>query len=172
MINITEKIVSKIPKREFNGGRGEKFINWFGKNISTPENRLIIGISALASQPFIDLYNKEVDEKTRIISCARTLGKTISGIITGVAVRAGFIHLTKKYSELGSVENRQLKNFFTPSKAPPKMTYAYKQYQNAMGMLLAVFGLIITNFAIDAPLTNFLTNHFTKKFEGGRNEKS
>jgi hypothetical protein len=171
MINITEKIVNKIPKYELNGERAESIIHWFGQNISTPENRLLIGVSALATQPFIDLYNKEVDEKTRLVSCARTLGKTISGIITGVTVRAAFINIAKRYSELESVKSKSLKRLFTPPNAPEKMTYAYRQYQNAVGMFLAVLGLIITNFAVDAPLTNVLTNYFNKKFEGKEDSK-
>lgn len=165
MIKITDKIVKLIPERKFDNGRVEKLINWFGKNISTPENRVIIGASALASQPFIDYYNKDVDEKTRKVSCARTIGKTIAGTLTGYAVRAGFIKLTKNYSELGDVGVKKIRKFFTPSNAKLDRPYAYKQYQNAMGMLLAIGGLIITNFAIDAPLTNFLTNLINKRFE-------
>lgn len=174
-MKVTDKIVNIIPARKFNGKRSERFLNWFGKHISTPENRLIIGISALASQPFIDLYNNKVDEKTRIVSCARTIAKTVSGTIIGVAVRLGFTKLTQNYSELGDVGNKNYKKFFTPSAAiiPHKKTYAYKQYQNAMGMLLSVAALLITNFAIDAPLTIFLTNRLTKNFENaGKNKKS
>lgn len=171
MIKITDKIASIIPKHEFNGGRGEKLINWFGKNISTPQNRIIVGVTALMSQPFIDLYNKKVDEKTRKASCARTIGKNIAGMITGFSVRAGFIKLTQKYSELGDVGNKKMKKFFTPSNANPNMPYAYKQYQNAMGMLLAIVGLLFTGFLIDAPLTNVITNAITKKMGGSDNEK-
>ncbi len=166
-MNVTDKIVNIIPAKKFHGKKSEKVLNWFGKHISTPENRLIIGVSALASQPFIDLYNNKVDEKTRIVSCARTIAKTISGTIIGVAVRLGFTKLTQNYSELGDVKGKNYKKFFTPSSsiAPAKKTYAYKQYQNAMGMFLSVGALLITNFAIDAPLTTFLTNKLTKKFE-------
>lgn len=166
MIRIAEKIVSKIPKREFNGEKAEKFISWFGRNISTPENRLIIGASALASQPFIDLFNNDVDEDTRIVSCARTIGKTVAGTATGFLVRAGFIHLTRKYSEVGEVGTNKIKKLFTPPNAPSKVTFAYKQYQNAMGMLLAIVAMLFTNFAIDAPLTNYLTNNLTDYFKG------
>ena len=159
-----------MPKKEFNGGRGEKVINWFGKYISAPENRLIIGVSALVSQPFIDYYNKKVDEETRRVSCARTIAKTIAGMITGYSVRAGFSKLVQKHSEFGAKNN-----FFTPSNASKSLKHAYKQYQNAMGMTLAIAGLIITNFAIDAPLTNFLTNYLTpkiKKPKEGKHDKS
>lgn len=174
MIKITDRIVNKIPKREFNGERGEKIINWFGKHISTPENRLIIGITALLSQPFFDLYNKDVDEKTRKVSCARTVGKIIAGTLTGVTVRAGFIKLVKNNSELGDAGIKTIKKMFTPSNASKDMKYAYKQYQNAMGMLLAIVAMLFTNFLIDVPLTNIITNLLTKnidKKEGGLNEK-
>lgn len=165
MLNVTEKIVNKIPKHEFNGSRGEKFIKWFGRKISTPENRVIIGASALLSQPFIDLYNQDVDEKTRKYSAARAIGKTIAGTLTGFAVRAGFIKLTRNYSQLGEVGQKTFKKLFTPSNAKLDMPYAYRQYQNAMGMLLAIFGLIFSNFLIDVPLTNLITNAITRKID-------
>lgn len=158
MIKITDFITNKLPKREFNGGRTERVIHWFGKHISAPENRLIIGASALVSQPFIDYYNKDVDEETRKVSAARTIAKTIAGTITGYSVRAGFTKLVEKYSKFDSKNN-----FFTPSNASKSLPQTYKQYQNAMGMTLAIIGLVITNFAIDAPLTNFLTNFLTPK---------
>ena len=160
MTKITDIIINHIPKRQFNGERTERLINWFGKNISAPENRLIIGASALASQPFIDYYNKDVDEKTRKVSCARTIGKIIAGTLTGYSVREGFTKLVEKYSKFDSKNN-----FFTPSNASKTFNHTYKQYQNAMGMTLAIIGLVITNFAIDAPLTNFLTNVLTKKLD-------
>lgn len=171
MLKITDKIVSIIPKREFSGGYSEKFINWCGKHISTPENRVIIGVTALMSQPFIDLYNKEVDENTRKVSCARTIAKNIAGMLSGFAVRAGFIKLTQKFSKLGNVDNKLLK-FFTPLKAPEKMTFAYRQYQNAMGMVFAIAGLCITNFAFDVPVTNYLTNKINKKLSGSTKKSS
>lgn len=174
MIKITDKIVNLIPEKKFNGGNGEKFIKWFGKHISTPENRVIIGVTALLSQPFIDYYNKDVDEKTRKVSCARTIAKIVAGTLTGFAVRASFIKLVRNYSQLGN--SSAVKKFFTPSNAKTDMPYAYRQYQNTMGMMFAIAGLIVTGFAIDAPLTNFLTNTLTKNIEnkslkGGKSSK-
>lgn len=163
-IGIIEKIVDRCPKHEFNGGRGERFINFFDKHVSVTENRLIIGVSALASQPFIDLYNKDVDEKTRVVSCARTIAKTLIGTITGVAIRAGFIKLAQNYSRVGNAQIPKVRKLFTPSVAISDKTHAYRQYQNTMGTLLAVGALLFTNFLIDAPLTKFLTNHLVKKF--------
>lgn len=171
-VDLIGKIVQRCPKREFNGGRGEKAINFFDKFISVPENRLIIGVSALASQPWIDLYNKDVDEKTRKVSCARTIGKIISGTITGVLIRKGFIKLAQNYSKVGA---KGVKRLFTPSDAVSDSDHAYKQYQNAMGTLLAVVGLVFSNFLIDAPLTNLITNRILKKTKLGKevqNDKS
>lgn len=171
MINITDKIVGKIPKREFNGGLGEGIINWFGEHISTPENRVIIGATALLSQPFFDYYNKDVDEKTRKVSCARTIGKIIAGTLTGYTIRAGFVKLVKNYSELTENESGGLKKIFTPSIANKDMPFAYKQYRNAMGMLFAIAGLTIAGFVIDAPMTNAITNAITKRMGGGKDGK-
>lgn len=169
-LDLIGKIVQRCPKSEFNGGHAEKVINYFDRFISVPENRLIIGVSALASQPWIDLFNKDVDEKTRKVSCARTIGKTVSGTITGVLLRKGFIKLARNYSKVGA---KGVKNLFTPSNAVLGSDHAYKQYQNAMGTLLAVVGLVFSNFLIDAPLTNFITNRILKNTKlGVQNDKS
>lgn len=186
MINITEKIVNIIPKGEFNDGkRAKRIVEFFDNYVSAPENRLILGVTALASQPFFDLYNKDVDEKTRKISCARTIAKIVSGTLTGVLIRAGFISLTKNYSIVGEIGAKKIvkviengkeaikkaipitkwKKFFTPSEAKSDEIHAYKQYQNAMGTLLAIVTMIFTNFIIDAPLTRFLTNQLTKNID-------
>lgn len=163
-IDIIGKILQRLPKREFNGGRGERIINFFDKHISVPENRLIIGVATLASQPFIDLYNKDVDEKTQVVSCARTIAKTVAGTVVGVTVRAGLIKFTKNYSKVGGAEIKNIKKLFTPSNALSDKTHAYRQYQNTMGTLLAVAVMLFTNFLIDATLTTFLTNKLMKRF--------
>lgn len=169
-IGIIDRIVNICPKHEFNGGRGEKVINFFDKRISVTENRLIIGASALVSQPFIDLYNKDVDEKTRIVSCARTIAKIGVGTVTGVAIRAGFIKLAQKYSVVGDKSTSKIKKIFTPSIAKSDKTHVYRQYQSTMGTLLAVAALVFTNFLLDAPLTTICTNLLLKKM--GMNEKA
>lgn len=163
MIKLTDKIVNLIPKHEFKGGRGEQFVHWFGKNISTPENRLIIGVTALMSQPFIDLYNKDVDEKTQKVSFARTVGRIIAGTTSGFLVRKGCIKLVEKCSAKDDMASKAVMKLFTPPKALKGMDFAYKQYQKSMGMLLAIVALIFTNFAFDVPVTNFITNAITKK---------
>lgn len=174
-VDIIGRIVQRLPKREFNGERGEKVINFFTKHVSVPESRLIIGVSMLMCQPFIDLYNKDVDEKTRVISCAKTIAKNVVGIATGVTIRAGFIKLAKNYSKIGGKEIKNIKKLFTPSNVQnipnSDKTQAYRQYQNTMGTLLAVVGMAFTNFLVDAPLTILTTNVLMKRF-GVNDDKS
>ena len=70
------------------GEKPMKFLNTCATKIAGPENRLILGVSALASQPFIDYYNKNVDEKTRKYSVCKTISKIIIGTTVGVIVRS------------------------------------------------------------------------------------
>lgn len=171
-IDMIGKIVNICPKRAFNGGRGDKAIKFFDKFVSVPENRLIIGVTALATQPFIDLYNKDVDKKTRVVSCARTIAKNFVGVVTGVTIRAGFIKLAEKYSEVGDVGDKKIKKLFTPSNAVSDKTHAYKQYRNTVGTLLAVICMVFSNFIIDAPLTAVMTNWLIKKMDKGSKSES
>ena len=164
-IDIIGKIVGRCRSRNFDGGRGEKVINFFDKFVSVPENRLIIGVTALASQPFIDLYNQDVDRKTRVFSCARTIAKNFVGMVTGVAIRAGFIKLAQKYSEVEKTDVKSVRKLFTPSEALSSKTHAYTQYRNTIGTLLAVVGMLFTNFLVDAPLTKWMTNALIRHFE-------
>ena len=170
---IIRDIFNKFSNRGFKNQNLDRTIQWIGRNISTPENRLIIGVSALASQPFIDLYNKDVDEKTRKISCARTIAKTVAGMVTGVTIRWGFIKVAQNFSHVGAIGSKigekgkeititKLRKLFTPSEAKAN-NYDYRHYQNTIGTGLAIVVLFFTNFLIDLPLTNYLTNILTKK---------
>ena len=71
-------------------------INWLGEDFSSAMQRLVSGVTALMTQPFFDLNNKKTDEKTRVTSTARTLGKIIAGTTTGVLIRQICVALTKK----------------------------------------------------------------------------
>ena len=45
------------------------------------------------------------------------------------------------------------------------------QYKKALGSFVALLVMLITNFAIDAPLTKFLTNKFVDKYDLNKNTK-
>lgn len=163
---------NKIPQRTVEGEKAIYRIDKIGKIISSPQNRLIMGVTALASQPFIDLNNKEVDENTRIVSCSKTLAKIISGTATGVLIRHLAIKLAEQMSrtpeELAEGKVKELTKFntlfSTPNLKPHKPEY-YKQYRNFVGTAIGIGVMLFTNFALDLPLTNMLTNFFVKKFK-------
>lgn len=178
--NVTGTIAGAIPTVTINGERANKIITWIGKNISSPENRLILGVTALMSQPFIDLHNRKVDEETRKVSAARTVAKIIAGTLTGVFVRKGCIKAIDAFSKLPSqlsstTKYPWLRTLFTPDSAIAGVMTDLTHYKNALGTIISLFVMTITNFAIDAPLTKFLTNKFNdarKKREAIAAEKA
>jgi hypothetical protein len=151
-----------------NSERANKAIAWVGQKISSPENRLILGVSALMSQPFIDLKNKHVDEDTRKVSAARTVAKIVAGTLTGVVIRYGCIRAINSFCKIPTEEvvkskYAKLKTLFTPTVAFKNASVNLKRYKEAYGTLLALVVMTFTNFLIDAPLTKFLTNKFVDK---------
>ena len=161
---IVSTFVSRIPQMTVKGERANKAIKWIGKNISSPENRFILGATALMSQPFIDLSNKKVDEDTRKVSAARTVAKIIAGTATGVLIRSGCIHAVNAFTKLPreirpDMKFKTLRTLLTPSE---KVCKNLAEYKNAMGTIIATVVMMFTNFLIDAPLTKFLTNTFVK----------
>lgn len=154
----------------------KQYVNWIGEHISSPEQRLLLGATALATQPFIDYNNKNVDENTRMISVARTLSKIIAGTVVGVAVRAGCIRLMKNYANTKitkladgciKVEPKSKKDIFAPSYEQLNLTEEKylkqeKGHRSTMGTVLATIAMVFTNFLVDAPLTRFLTGKFSK----------
>jgi hypothetical protein len=165
---VTNGITGIMPKATVNSERANKAIAWVGQKISSPENRLILGVSALMSQPFIDLKNKHVDEDTRKVSAARTVAKIIAGTLTGVIIRYGCIKAINSFSKapVAEVINSKfprLQTLFTPSIAFEDVTTNLKKYRESYGTLLALVVMTFTNFLIDAPLTKHLTNKFVDK---------
>lgn len=168
-----------------------KFIHWLSKDFNSAHQRLLLGVTALMTQPFFDLHNKDVDDKTKVVSCSRTLAKIISGTLTGVLIRQAYISAMDVFcrhplSEQARV-NKQVEKGISPEFIKPirdnfkkieciltptlDMTLKQLQkYKKSMGTLLATLTMLITNFAIDAPMTTALTNFFVKLFT--KNEAS
>ncbi len=155
-------------------------IDWIGKKLSSAENRLILGASALLSQPFIDASNKDVDKETRRYSICRTIAKIIAGTVTGYSIRKLCIKSIDAFTKLPSevkpdAKFKNLRQFLLPT---IKCTAdELSQYKNALGTLLALGVMVFTNFLIDAPLTKYLTNLFAgssdpKLKKGVENAKS
>ena len=96
-------IVRIMPSATLKSGKILNSLKWAGQHISSPENRLILGVTALASQPFIDLHNRGVDERTKKVSAARTIAKILAGTTTGVIIRYACIFAAKKFTQAPSV---------------------------------------------------------------------
>lgn len=160
----------------------KKALDKAGKHLHAPEQRIILGATALATQPFIDLNNKSVDKETRKTSAARTIAKIIAGTIVGVAVRYAGIKFIKNNCQYtiknGEVLVKKGKCFFMPcikkmveglKKQPTdvlneaKLKKRIDKYIKAMGTLAATIAMIGTNFLLDAPLTKWLTKIFVNK---------
>lgn len=138
-----------------------------GEKWTSPQQRVIMGITAVMTQPFIDAKNKKVDDKTRRVSVARTLAKIIAGTATGFAVRylciKGIKYSSKTLSEIPKNTSRISKNLqtlFTPDNSVHISKSAMDQYRNAMGTFVSLGIMMFTNFLIDAPWTKKLTNIF------------
>lgn len=142
--------------------------------LSTPANRLFLGATALSIQPEIDLHNKDVDKDTQKVSAARTAAKIIAGTLTGVPIRAlcikaidlGTCTDEKELSKL-SESARKWKTMFVPTNVPierfKNAERLLKKHKQAIGSIVALLVMLFTNFALDVPITKFLTNFFVDK---------
>ena len=162
--------------------RAEKIISSIGKNINSPEQRLIQGATALVSQPFIDYYNRDADNQTRAVSVARTIGKIIAGTLVGVLVRYASIAAAKQFSRftitqgekyITSITRKSKRDIFLPKFNPDyykEMTekefmQKYNNVIKTLGTILATVAMVFTNFLIDAPLTKIITNALTGRIK-------
>lgn len=165
---IRRRLFGFLPNMEIESEKGINAVKKAGETISSAEQRLILGATALMSQPFIDAHNKRVDEETRKVSVARTIAKIIAGTTTGFLIRKGCIKTIDALSKPAVKGASKLKTVFTPEDIIKTDTEEFKQYRNAMGTIVALFVMMFTNFLIDAPLTKFLTNIFVKHQEDKR----
>ena len=106
-----------LPDATFNKPKTVKMISDIGHDISSAENRLILGVTALMTQPFIDAKNKNVDEETRRVSVCRTIAKIIAGTLTGYAIRKGAIKAIRAWSQLPAPGVSRYRTLFTPKGA-------------------------------------------------------
>lgn len=159
-----------------------------GEILNAPQQRLILGATALATQPFIDFYNRKADDETRAVSTARTIGKIVAGTLTGVTIRYGSIkafrhfakyNLTAEKGMVKAVTQKSKKDIFFPLLAKFKQNQTveefekgYDKYVNAMGNFIAVTAMVFTNFLIDAPLTKVICNYLNPKIKARLDKKA
>ena len=128
------------------------------------ENRLIMGGTALLTQPFIDYHNHKVDEETRTIARNRTIAKIIAGTAVGALVRGASYKIVEQMTKVGASGKYSQK--LLPKKFIPEFTKVAKflnNYKSALSTLIALAVMLFTNFLLDAPMTKWLTNKFNSK---------
>lgn len=168
---LKQKTLDKLPNCTFNDKGKVKSWNEIDGILSHPaENRLIMGATALLTQPAIDYYNHKVDEETREVSKNRTLAKIIAGTTVGILVRGSSYELVKRMTDVKGKGKGNPKSKYSRALLPTKFyrelakkPQLLKNYRNALSTSLAILAMCVTNFVIDAPLTVFLTNYFNEK---------
>lgn len=166
--SIKQKIIDAVPQATIKDG-AKKIERWksIDEKISKPaENRLIMGATALVTQPVIDYNNHKVDEETRRVSRNRTIAKILAGTGVGIIVRGSCYNLVEKMTDIQGKgkystvllpkNEKYLKDFLKDGKL-------LKYYRSALSTAVAILAMCFTNFAIDAPLTVYLTNKFNAK---------
>jgi len=150
-----------------------------GENINSYHQRFFLALSALPISSLIDTYTAP-DKNSRNNSLSRTWAKVIVGATTGIIVRFGGYKAAKLLAnpkanalESGKTiilkhENR-FKNLLYPKemlgkvyKNEDEFEDILKDYHKALGTWLAVAVMAFSNFLVDAPLTNTLTNFLRK----------
>jgi hypothetical protein len=162
-------LYNEIPSMEIAKNSVLNGVEYIGRKWTSPQQRVAMGVTALALQPLIDYRNRHVDEKTRDVSVSRTIAKICVGTATGFLIRYGCIkaikNCSKSFGEIShdaSAFKRRLQTFFTPNNIDPKNEDAISQYRNAMGTIISLLVMSFTNFAVDAPLTKLMTNGLIK----------
>lgn len=161
--STVQYIVDKIPAYYPSSQKLINGVKWVGRHVSAPQNRLILGATALMSQPFIDLYNRNVDEETRKISALRTIAKIIAGTTTGFLVRYGCNEIIRNFINAPQAGQKAWKSLLYPKKIIKATELGLQHYRLSLGAIISLGVMLFTNFAIDAPLTKYLTNKFIDK---------
>ena len=137
-----------------------------GKYIDSPEQRLFLALGTLMFKPAIDLKFAKEDKK--VDSALKSTSKALAGGITGVTIRAVFLHIANKYIGYEYINDRfkekatKLNRFFLPRiPLEDKLNYPeivklnMQKYTNTIGSLFAIlFMVLYSNSNIDVPLTN------------------
>ena len=169
--SIKQHIIDAVPQTTIRDGakRIEKW-KYLDEKMSKPaENRFIMGATAIITQPVIDYNNHKVDEETRRVSRNRTIAKILAGTCVGMIVRGSCYKLVKEMTNING--NKNYSKYLIPKKFMQELsndTKLLKNFRSALSTAVAILAMCFTNFAIDAPLTVYLTNKFNAKTEPNR----
>lgn len=166
---VVQKAIDAVPQHTVKDS-AKKIEAWekIDGFMSRPaENRGIMGATALLTQPAIDSHNHKVDEETRRVSRNRTIAKILAGTGVGMLVVRGPIYrgiLAMTDINGNSKFSKALipKKYLKEISENPKFL---KNYRSALAMAIALEAMCVTNFALDAPFTAWLTNWLNEETE-------
>lgn len=162
---VKQKALDTLPNSTCKNPKDVEKYQKYTTILSHPaKNRLIMGATAIITQPTIDFLNHDVNKETREVSRNRTIAKILIGTAVGVLVRGSCYRIV---------------NYFTNTKSKNKIHHALlsekfikslvqnenqlKIYQNCLSTFLAMIAMTFTNYYIDAPLTQLFANYLNKK---------
>ena len=176
-MNIS-KINNYNATPNFKGINAQKILSK-ASGLTSWQERLVLGVTAMAIQPMIDLKNKQVDEDTRKVSANRSLAKGFVSMATGIIMRGGCMKLVELSLQKDKAVNllakataeNTTKEAVEKAKDYIKNQGGAKQYAHVIGTIAALGIMLFTNFLIDAPVTNWLTNLMNKKYNNKQDNK-
>ena len=171
---VLQKVMDKIPEITLkdNPALRDKLQKIDSKISEPATNRLIMGATAMMTQPWIDYYNHRVDDETRTVARNRTIAKIIAGTFVGMLVRGACYKLVGNMTKLDGTG--KYSKALIPKEYIPEFTkYAKKlsNHRSSLATLIAIIAMCFTNFACDAPLTTFLTNRANERSAARKEEK-
>ena len=174
-MGISRKIFDLIPNITIRNKDRLKILNKVGDIMGRPmPNRLIMGGTAIVTQPFIDEHNKRVDKESARASRNRTIGKIVAGTTVGCIVRGIIFDLVGRCTH-EDISVDRWDNLLTPRNTstikPSMLPNRLRNYRTALSTIIAMFVMIGTNVAFDLPLTNMISNFLNKVDAKKKNKK-
>lgn len=163
-LNLRKRLFELIPNMTV---KNSQRCSDIGVIISRPDvNRGIMGATALLTQPFIDYYNPKVDKETAGVSTCRTGAKIIAGTTVGMGVRNLCYNAIKAFTSTNP-SSQPWRRWLMPSQKIERYISKrnvdwFKNYKNTLATTLGLAAMLVTNLALDVPLTNFLSKTFLK----------
>ena len=155
-----------------NSNRLYRCLDYINTRVSSDTQRVIMGATAIVTQPVIDLMNTNVDEETRWTSVMRTIAKILVGTSVGFCVRRGAIKLVRgneifwgKAGNKVGIPEFPKKEFWKKINPDSSEDMKKLRYANTFGTVIGTLAGIVTNFVVDAPLTKILTNYLNENIK-------
>lgn len=160
-----DKFLKIVPNKDL---KNSVKYNKTGQLIASPHwNRVALGVSAMATQPWFDYLNPNVDKDTARTSCCRTFAKIIVCTTIGFLIRGGVFKLTNKYMNATKKEGSTLltPNAILNETNKEVRNMKLKIHKNAFSTITALGVMLFTNVLLDAPLTTKFSNFLISKMQ-------